>query len=340
MVYATCALSFCAWIVQSSRYIEMLSTNHISIARLLQFTSYLSIDIVAVILPISLSISAAFVFLRFRESNQQIALEAAGISSKTMLYPLMLLATIMSGYLYLNNALISPNAWRAFRNEEYKIKHNIDPPEGAGTIFTSGGFSIYAQKYLGDLYFGNIFIIDARLEKKIDSFHAKIGTIKNNMLFLFNGERIEIDFANNKNSITSFKKYQCDLNEILKIEKKISQPNEEYMRQLLLEDQNCDAGKIRTRIALFHQKMTSPMLPFIFSMMAFLLILRFPYSRKISYLPMAYLIATVIIFQGVYFWIVNASAGDARFIYFNYGLIFAAICFFYRMIADWEKINE
>ena len=68
--YSTIALTLCAWIVQSSRYLDMLSQYNISLVRFFKFSSYFCIDIIAVILPISSAILTAIVFYRFVKSNQ------------------------------------------------------------------------------------------------------------------------------------------------------------------------------------------------------------------------------------------------------------------------------
>ncbi len=317
--YSTIALTLCAWIVQSSRYLDMLSQYNMSLAKFFKFSSYLCVDIIAVILPISFAVSSAFVFYRFVQSNQLIAMQSAGISPTKLLNPLLLLATLITAYLYISNAYISPNAWKSFRRIEFEIKNNIEPPESAGSIFSINGFSVYAQEYVGNFSFRSLFILDLRDPKKSYSYYAKSGSIKNNTLFLENGERIEIDDITKKNSITRFKNYQYDLREILNVEKKSAQPNEKFMRELLANDTGNDAINM-TQVALFHQKITSPILAFIFSLLSFLMVLMAPYKRGRRYFRIFILITLIVIFQGTYFWVTNAAARDFVFININYAM--------------------
>jgi lipopolysaccharide export system permease protein len=301
-----------------------LNNNSVGFANFLEFTSYLSIDIIAVILPIALAISAAFVYQRFNESNQLIALQAAGFSPRKMLVPLVYTVALAIGYLYMSNVYISPNAWKKFRALEFKIKNNIDSPEKSGMIFSQDGFSIYAQKYLGNFFYENLFIIDTRNSEKICSYFAESGIIQNNILALTNGERIEIDFLHHKNSIMRFQSYNYDLKDILKTGKKPSQPNEKYMDELLQENEDEATSKMLK--ALFHQKITSPLLAGIYAMLAFLLILLAPYARKLSNWRTIILMAIIIIFQGSYFWLANAAAKNLEFAKLNYILvIFSAL---------------
>ncbi|MCR5225312.1 MAG: LptF/LptG family permease, partial [Alphaproteobacteria bacterium] len=239
-VYSTAALTFCAWIVQSSRYLDMLNTHNISLAKFFKFTSYLSVDIIAIILPIALAISAAFVYQRFKESNQLVALQAAGISPREMLRPLVSLSMIAICYLYASNFYISPHAWHSFRSLEFEIKNNIEPPESAGVIFSNNKFSVYAQTYAGKLHFRNIFIIDSRSSNKSTSYFAKLGVIKNNTLYLNNGEQIEIDFSSHRSSAMSFASYSYDLKQILNSKKKTAQPNEKFANELLEDSENTE----------------------------------------------------------------------------------------------------
>lgn len=291
-----------------------------SLARFFKFSSYLCVDIIAVILPISFAISAAFVFYRFVKSNQLIAMQSSGMSPLTLLRPLMLLATIITAYLYVSNAYISPTAWTSFRRIEFEIKNNIEPPESAGSIFSINGFSVYAQEYIGNFSFRNLFVLDLREPQKSFSYYAQNGSIKNNMLFMENGERIEVDDQAKKNSITRFKSYQYDLREILNAERKAAQPNEKYMKELLANNSG-DAAMNMAQVALFHQKMTSPILAYIFSLLSFLLVLMAPYKRGRKYFRIFVLVVLIVVFQGTYFWVANAAAKDLMFVKFVYTLV-------------------
>ena len=117
-VYSTVALSFCTWIVQSSKYLALLN-NNLSLAKFFRMTSFLSVDIIAFLLPITLAVSAGFVFHRLAESNQIVVLQAAGIAPQKLLKPLISLALFVCGYLYLSNSYISPVSWREFRKMEF-----------------------------------------------------------------------------------------------------------------------------------------------------------------------------------------------------------------------------
>jgi lipopolysaccharide export system permease protein len=313
------ALAFCAWIIQSSRYMSLLSVNNVSLMKFVEFTSYLSIDIVAVILPLSFAVSSAFVYHRFNESNQLIALQAGGIHPAKMLVPLLSLATIFACYLYASNACFSPLSWIAFREMEFNIKNSIDPPESSGSIFSSGGFSVYAQRYGGNFQFENIYIVDSRTPRKISAYYAKSGTIVNNKLVLSDGEQIEIDKIGRKKSLTKFQTYQYNLSEMLNNVRGAAQPNEKFIDELLVD--TGDAEKNLSQAALFHQKITSPLLTFIFALLAFCIVLLRQHRKRSSYTKIFILLSSVIFIQGTYFWIVNASAKNAIFVIFNYGLV-------------------
>jgi lipopolysaccharide export system permease protein len=316
-------LALCAWIVQSSRYLWILNNNSIGLIKFLKFTSYLSIDIISVIFPISLAIAAAFVYQRFNGSNQLIALQAAGFSPIKILSPLMHMIIIVVGYLYISNTCISPNAWKNFRFLEFEIRNNIDPPEKAGAIFSSNGFSVYAQKYRGDFFFENIFIVDARNPERVYGYFAQSGTIKDNTLILTRGERMEVGVLDHRNSIMYFQSYNYNLSEILKIEKKSTQPNEKYIHELLQKNEDESTSKLQR--ALFHQKITSPLLAIVFPMFSFLLTVLAPYSRRFSYVRMMILMIIILVFQGSYFWITHAAAKNSEFTPLNYLLMFFAI---------------
>ncbi len=330
-VYSTVALSFCTWIVQSSKYLELLN-NNLSLSRFFRLTFFLSVDIIAFLLPITLAISAGFVYHRLAESNQIVVLQSSGIAPQKLLTPLMELALIICGYLYVSNTYISPTSWREFRQMEFNIKNNIEPPENAGRIFSGRNFSVYAQKYYGECVFGNIFIIDTR-EKTCTLFATK-GAITNNVLTLTNGERLEVDFGNHKNSATRFSSYAYDLREILDIREVQKRPNEKFFSELMREIPN-DPSRTKEQKALFHQKILSPLLTLIFSLMAFFLVGLAPYVRKITYSRIAFLITYMIIVQGSFLAFANIAAKNEIFNYVNY--VFVFVMLFVSIFAVREK---
>jgi lipopolysaccharide export system permease protein len=292
----------------------------------------------AIILPIALAISAAFVYQRFIESQQLVALQSAGISPIKMLSPLLVLTTIVTCYLYVNNAYVSPVAWKKFRAQEFKIRNNVNPPENAGSIFSSNGFSIYAREYVGNSYFRDIFIIDVRNPEKTYSYYAEHGAIRNNVLMLVKGERIEIDLQTHRDSIAQFQSYNCNLKEVLSMENKPPQPNEKFIHELLQESGN--GPETTAQKALFHQKMLSPLLAFIFSLLAFFMILQSPYRRKPTIFRMGCLVFTIVLFQGIFFWIANTSARSPELIALNYGVVGGSFLALIILIGQKRKFIE
>ena len=315
-IYSTTALTFCSWIVQSSKYLTVLN-NNLSLADFFRFTSLLIVDVVAFILPIALAVSAGFVFHRMAGSHQITVLQSSGIAPQKLLAPLVWLSLIITGYLYVSNAYISPLSWRKFRQIEFNIRNNVRPPNNAGQIFCGNNFSVYAQEYLGDLIFKNIFIVDTRIPNKSFTLFAALGSIENNILALQAGERVEVDFVTHKNSVTEFISYSYDLKEIISFERQQAHSNEKFPSQLLKEIPN-DASKTREQRALFHQKILSPIWAIIFPLLAFFLIGLAPYVRKITYFRMGILIGIIIITQGLFLSFANLSAGNDLFIYVNY----------------------
>jgi lipopolysaccharide export system permease protein len=298
---------------------EVLSVNSVSLTKFIEFTSYLSVDIILIILPISFATSTAFIFHRFNESNQLIAVKAAGVTPLKLLIPLMQMACILITCIYFGNMYVSPAAWTNFRSMEFSIKNNIDAPEKAGSIFSGNGFHVYAQQYNGNFLFENIYIIDRRSAEKTHCYYAKSGTVKNNMLLLMDGEQIEIDQMGRRHSLIKFKSHQHNLHSILSIVKKPSQANEKFMDELLQDTNDDDQNKLQQ--ALFHQKMTSPLLTVVFALLSFLLVLLSPYRRKPSYARMLALTSAIIFVQGTFFWMANAAARNPIFIAFNYAFI-------------------
>lgn len=326
-IYSTVILSLCAWIVQSSRYFALLSTNNVSLSIFIEFISYLSIDIVAVILPIALAVSVAFVYHRFIRSNQMIAVQAIGGSPISTLKPVLALVGIVIGYLYVSNMWISPYAWSNFRKLEFNIRNHITLPENSGRLFTNDKFSIYAQKYTGRFVFENLFIIDSRNPDKKNVFYARSGTIKNNLLILSEGEFAEINNVKHTKSISSFRTYTHDLSKLLQSGNHHVHANEKYVTELLSDiDDDLLSDDVRAYSrAMLHQKITSPLLSLVFALIMFIFVALAPHSRCMSLNRTIIGLAAVIVIQGLYFWVANLATSKAAFIFINYVLISALL---------------
>ena len=54
-------------------------------------------------------------------------------------------------------------------------------------------FYFYVQEYIGNFSFRNLFLLTLREPQKSFSYYIQEGSIKNNMLFMENGQLIEVD---------------------------------------------------------------------------------------------------------------------------------------------------
>jgi len=246
-----------------------------------------------------------------------IVLQSAGISLRKLLGPLMTLAVLCSGYVYISNAYLSPLAWKAFRNMEYNIKNNIEPPTHAGLIFSSDNFSVYSQQYLGNLFFERIFIVDTRDSTKAYTLFARLGSIEKNILSLADGERIETDFISHRSTSTTFKSYSYDLKNVMQTHLLKKNTNEYFIHELLISIPE-NLSKTLEKKALFHQKTLSPLLAVIFALFAFGFVALAPYARKITHKRIIALISLIITVQGVFLSFSNMAITNPTFSVFNY----------------------
>lgn len=330
--YTTIGLSFCVWVIQSSRYMKFLNTNNITLSEFIHFTSFLFVDIIALILPIAITVAVAFVYHRFKESQQLTSMQALGGSPLYLLRSLLAFSLLAFSYLYFSNFFLSPYAWREFRVLERTISNNIRPPAKAGLIFTNAGISIYAQKYMNNGTFGNLAIIDNRNSGKSYVYFAHLGAIQKNMLYLKKGERLELEKKTSKVSTTYFNSYRYDLSEFLNFTERASQPNEKFLGELCVcyseykklgwDNLSRDS---KESVAMLHQKILSPWLALLGALIAFLFNIMGAYKRKMSWQGTFFIIVTVLILQGIFFGIANASARNLVFALLNYWLVGVAL---------------
>lgn len=292
-------ISFCSWIIQSSKFTHLINDADISFYDFINFISYALIPISCAILPVALCISVIFTFHKFKESNQLIATQSLSMRPYNLAFPVILCGGILFFTLLSANMCFSPFAEEKMKNLEFQVMNKIPKPERSGSIFSNAKFSIYAQKYFGDLKFGNIFIVDNRISDLSVVYFAKEGNISDNALILSFGERIECNLVNGKNSRIIFEKHVYDLTDIIAKKIGVKKLKEMNLLDLLYGIRKNSSECICYKAELF-DRIAQPMLAFIMPLIAFCCVVFSAYRRKHSYVTALASSLIILIIQGIF----------------------------------------
>ncbi len=212
-----CSLMSIIWLTQSLRFLEMISSEGITIGTFIKMTSLLMPRIFTILAPISLFAAILFVYNRMIADQELIVMKAVGISPFQLSKPIF----FISFFLIILNVWIMncgiPMAEKAFNNLEWKVKNNI-----SGLMFREGEFSniqpgltVFITSRNDDGSVLGILINDERKPPVSSTTTAEKGAIIQTptgpRIVLVNGSRQELNHKNNQFSSISFEKYSVDL---------------------------------------------------------------------------------------------------------------------------------
>lgn len=319
-VIITVGLVFCATIVQLSKYMRLINSASASVWQVMRLLVYISPDLISKILPISLAISIAVIFSRFRENKQLVALLSLGIPKKNLFKPICTVSIIVVCLLCFISLYYGPLSLQKFRLLETQIITNISLPQHSGNLITIKKISAFAEEYAGNFQFKNLIISDKKETSNSERIYkAENGEINDKILYLHNGEIIDYNTEKKTVIVTKFKHHKYDLSQVFS-KHKIEYKTHELSSVKLLEnmrDSKCAAE--------FHSRLLEPLLCLALVFLVFIIIMIAKYSRKTNILNFITAISTTIIWYGVHLGLTNAAQHDNTYIYIAYIFLFSTI---------------
>lgn len=303
------ALVFCACIIQSSRFMYLVSDSHATVLQLFSAICLLAVDMSANVFPIAIAIAVCMVFYKFKYSNQMVALQSFGVPIKSLLKPVAIAAYISTIALYSITLYFSPISLQQFKEMKTQFINNISLPRHSGNLVNYNGISVFAQQYVGRLNFKGLTIIDTRTPSIFRTYFAESGSLINGVINLNHGVIKELDKNKKRISVIRFDFHSYDLNEVInKLSLNLS-PHEMSSNELL---QNY--SKIKCK-AEFHRRLIAPLLAILLSLLSFFCVCsRNTTSRNASYREIIYAVFALTAVEGTALWFSNMMGKNESFI--------------------------
>ena len=297
------------WLTQSLKFIEVIVHHNVSLQGYLSLIVCLLPDMFVKVAPVCTLIGAIITFGKLTLDNELQVMQALGKSPWQILQPGIALACTLTLSLLLLNIYTIPNAYRAFRSQEFQLRNQFSSSivrEGAFNVIKS--LTIFVEKRRSAKEFEGVFIHDTgehagnKLKNPYTLF-AKKGILKkiNNqyVLVLYNGTRQEKD---SKNTLQSFEfdELVYNLNEFTTIvNSRNLKPYERDIRELFqVTGENVENLKLQKRMAAEgHQRILLPFLCLINMLLAALVMVVNRPSRRLRRKRMIYLILGGVLFQ-------------------------------------------
>ena len=273
-VISVVTLTVLVWFTQVIREFDIVTNQRQSVITFLSFTSLFIPMLVMMIASIAFVISAAHVLNKLSSDSEIIVMNAAGLSPWHALRPLLAAAFVVSLLLAVLSVYLSPLCLRELRNRLTEVRTDILTHIAQPGRFTSIGgnltFHIAGRQPDGVLL--GIFIDDRRDPKEHATILAQSGEVikkANGAFLLLEGGSVQtIETGQTDPRIVTFQRYAFDLSNFAGGAQNINYSAREKFFWDLLNP--TDAQQQSDYRAEIHDRLTAPLYPLVFAILAYM----------------------------------------------------------------------
>ena len=277
-VISLVSLTVVIWFTQAMRDFDLITSQRQTLLVFVGITGLIVPLLVMMIAPIALVMAAAHVLNKLSSDSEIIVMNAAGVSPWRLLRPLLAAAVVVSLLVAVIAAYVSPRSLRELRDWSAQVRAdiltNIVQP---GRFTTVGGdltFHIADRRPNGLLV--GIFVDDRRDPNEHATYLAQQGEIvkndKGSFLVLEGGSIQRLEAGERDPRIVTFDRYAFDLSQFTgNPQNVVYTVREKYIWDLLWPQPNdalyaAQPDQYRSEL---HDRLTSPLYPLAFVILAF-----------------------------------------------------------------------
>lgn len=284
----TLTLTLAIWLTQSLRFVELIVNRGLSLQSYLYLTLLLLPSFLSLMLPVALFTAVLFTYNKLIADSELVVLRAAGLGPFQLARPGLTLAAVIVGLGYLLSLYLLPWSYRQFKDFEFNVRSDYSAvllKEGAFNN-VSAGITVYIRSREADGELQGILIHDNRVRDKTFTLMAERGrlamTEDGPRVVLVNGNRQQFDADTGKLSLLYFDRYSVDLGKVGQAQQnRWREPRERYISELLFPDNSPDDQAYATRLyAEAHNRLTSPMLGFAYTLISLAALLSGEFNRR------------------------------------------------------------
>lgn len=212
------SLTLVTWIAVALRQIDLMTNQGQNAGTFLGLTSLALPTLMAFIAPLAVLISSLHVLNRLNGDSELIVMTAGGMPSWRLMFPLMLLAVLITLFVSAINHVVAPWASKELRERIQQVRSDL-----ITQVIQPGRFSqpeprltIHIRDRAVDGKLLGLLLSDARDPKDIKSYLAETGYIikrdKAAYLLMQNGHILRQGSAASAADIITFDRYAVDIN--------------------------------------------------------------------------------------------------------------------------------
>ncbi|WP_088342469.1 MULTISPECIES: LPS export ABC transporter permease LptF [Rhodomicrobium] len=267
-------LTLIVWMTTALRQISLVTNQGQSFWIFIKITLLAMPNLIAIVAPVALLISALHSLNRLSGDSELIVLSASGSNTWRVMKPYLLLGIIVSIFTMASNAYLAPQSMRILRDYAIKVRTDLISQVLQPGKFSSPetGLTIHIAERAanGDLL--GLVIHDERDPSQIMTYLAEEGHITKQedgraLLIMRNGHIQRQNGATKAVQIVVFDSYLFDISQFGPKEgPRDFKPRERFMEELWDPDVNdpfykAQAGKFRSEL---HDRLSNPLYPILF----------------------------------------------------------------------------
>lgn len=325
------------WFSRAISFVKYITENGIALSQFFYLFVLILPWLFLFIIPISLFGAILVIYNKLIASNEITILKNSGLTKFAIGKPVISLAVFASLICFAISIYLMPYANKKFRTSRVNFSNNyanlsINPK----TFETLKDLTIYIKDRDQDNNLTGILLFDDKPGEYSLTITAKSGHIVSEdnaaLLYMDTGTIQKFNRKNNKSEILHFDSYVFNLsNGDSPQDKRRWKAKERYINELLHPTDGSSDKELAKYRSEFHQRLTYPLLPICFAIIALTCILQGNYSRKgnLKNIILATILATLFLVLTIMTYNLIESSAQYAFAPYMNVVLFPLICLFF-----------
>jgi len=276
MILAT--LTLIVWMTTALRRIDVMTEQGQGFLIFLQITLLALPNLVTLVAPIALLISTIHILSRLHNDSGIIIMTAAGATIWRMMRPFLLLSALLSAFLLIANAYLSPYSLRMLRDYVTEVRTDLISQviQPGNFVTPEKGLTFHIRDREVDGTLRGLMVNDSRAQDQTLTYLADRGRVIKQegqpYLIMREGHIHRVNAGRDEIQVIAFDSYIFDISEMGPTRGQRSyQPKERVLPALWTKQGDHDwrfdkdAGKFRAEL---HDRLSNPLYPIAFALMA------------------------------------------------------------------------
>ncbi|MFP3920274.1 MAG: LPS export ABC transporter permease LptF [Dichotomicrobium sp.] len=270
-------LTLIVWMTTALRQIDIMTDQGQGFLIFLQITLLAIPNLITVVAPVALLISTIHMLNRLNQDSGIIIVTAAGATIWRVMRPFMLLGALVSVFVFVSNAYLSPQSLRTLRDYVVEVRTDLISQviQPGNFISPEDGLTFHIRGREADGTLRGLMVNDARDEEQTITYLADRGRVLKqdggSFLVMRGGHIQRVDAGRDDIQIIAFDSYVFDISELGPESKEPSyKPKERFLTELMNPDPDdkrykSRPGKFRAEL---HDRIANPLYPIVFVLIA------------------------------------------------------------------------